>query len=62
MPLHPHKDLIKIKRMNMKLKMNTMIKSKRRTMIKGETRMMWIRKKATQDQNHHIQGCATTFK
>jgi hypothetical protein len=62
MPLHPHKDLIKIKRMNMKVKMNTMIKSKRRTMIKGETRMMWIRKKATQDQNHHIQGCATTFK
>jgi hypothetical protein len=39
-----------------------MIKSKRRAMIKGEMRIMGIRKKATQEQNHHIQGCATTFK
>jgi hypothetical protein len=39
-----------------------MIKSKRRAMIKGEMRIMGIRKKATQEENHHIQGCATTFK
>jgi hypothetical protein len=31
-PLHPHKDLIK---MNMKIKRNMKIKSKRRAMIKG---------------------------
>jgi hypothetical protein len=35
--LHPHKVLIKI---IMKKKMNTMIKTKRRAMIKGEMRMM----------------------
>jgi hypothetical protein len=29
--------------MNMKIKMNTKIKSKRRAMIKGEMRMMGIR-------------------
>jgi hypothetical protein len=45
--LHPHKSLIK---MNMKRKMNTMIKFKRRAVIKGEMRMMWIREK-----HHHIQ-------
>jgi hypothetical protein len=39
--------------------MNTMIKSKMRAMIKGEMRMMGIMKKATQEQKHHIQGCAT---
>jgi hypothetical protein len=64
-PLHPHKGLIKIMKkikMNMKVKMNTMIKSKKRAMIKGEMRMMRIRKKVTQEQNHHIQGCATTCK
>jgi hypothetical protein len=33
-----------------------------RAMIKGEMRIIGIRKKATQEQNHHIQGCATTFK
>jgi hypothetical protein len=42
--------------------MNTMIKSKRRAMIKREMRMMGIRKKVTQEQNHHIQGCATMCK
>jgi hypothetical protein len=50
-PLHPHKGLIKI---NMKVKMSTMIKSKRRAMIKGETRMMGIMEKVTQEQVHHI--------
>jgi hypothetical protein len=40
-PLHPHKCLIK---MNMKRKMNTMVKFKRRAMIKGEMRMMGIKK------------------
>jgi hypothetical protein len=49
--LHPHKGLIKI---NMKVKMSIMIKSKRRAKIKGEMRMMEIRKKATQEQDHHI--------
>jgi hypothetical protein len=48
--------------MNMKVKMSTMIDSTRRAMINGEMRMMGIRKKATQERNHHIQGCATTFK
>jgi hypothetical protein len=52
--LHPHKVLIKI---IIKKKMNTMIKFKRRAMIKGKIRMMEIRKK-----NHHIQECATMFK
>jgi hypothetical protein len=52
--LHPHKVLIKI---IMKKKMNTMIKFKRIVMIKGEMRMMGIRKK-----HHHIQECATMFK
>jgi hypothetical protein len=46
-------------KMNMKLMMNTMIKSKRRAMIKGKMRMMGIRKKATQEKNYHIQGCTT---
>jgi hypothetical protein len=46
----------------MKVKMSTMIKSKRRAMIKGEMRTMGIRKKATQEKNHHIQGCATMYK
>jgi hypothetical protein len=51
-PLHLHKDLMRI---NMKKKkMSTMIKSKRRAMIKGEMRMMEMR--------HHIQECTTTFK
>jgi hypothetical protein len=53
-PLHPHKDLIKI---NMKIKMNTKIKFKRRAMIKGEMRMIGIKEK-----DHHIQECATMFK
>jgi hypothetical protein len=46
----------------MKVKMSTMIKSKRRVMIKGEMRMTRIRKKATQEQDHHIQECARIFK
>jgi hypothetical protein len=45
--LHPHKVLIKI---IMKKNMNTMIKFKRREMIKGGMRMMEIREK-----HHHIQ-------
>jgi hypothetical protein len=53
-PLHPNKGLVKI---NMLKKMNNMIKSKRRAMIKGEMRMMGIMKKY-----HHIQECDTTFK
>jgi hypothetical protein len=53
-PLHPHKGLIKI---NMKVKMSTMIKYKRRAMINGEMRIMGIMEK-----HHHIQECATTFK
>jgi hypothetical protein len=53
-PLHPHKDLIKI---NMKIKMNTKIKSKRRAMINGEMRRMGIREK-----DNHIQECATISK
>jgi hypothetical protein len=53
-PLHPHKDLIKI---NMKIKMNTKIKFKRREMIKGEMRMMGIR-----DKDHHTQECIKLFK
>jgi hypothetical protein len=58
-PLTPHKGLIE---MSMKVKMSTMIKSKRRAIINGEMRMMGIRKKATQEQNHHIQECTTIFK
>jgi hypothetical protein len=64
-PLHPHKGLIKIMKkikMNMKVKMNTMIKSKRRATVNGEMRMMGIRKKATQEPNHHIHWCATPYK
>jgi hypothetical protein len=53
-PLHLLNGLIK---MNMKVKMGTIIKSKRRAMIKGEMRMMGIIKR-----HHHIQECATTFK
>jgi hypothetical protein len=52
--LHPQKVLIKI---IMKRKMNTMIKFKRRAMIKGDMRMMGIREK-----HHHIQECITIFK
>jgi hypothetical protein len=47
-------DLIK---MNTKIKMNTMIKSKRRAMIMEEMRMMGIKEK-----HHHIQECVTMFK
>jgi hypothetical protein len=53
-PLHPYKDLIK---MNMKVKMRTMIKSKTRAMVKGKMRMMGI-----MERHHHIQECAKTFK
>jgi hypothetical protein len=49
-PLHLHKGI----------KMSTMIKSKRSAVIKGELRMMG--KKVTQEQDHHIQGCAIMFK
>jgi hypothetical protein len=57
--LHPHKGLMKV---NIKMKIKTMIKSKRRAMIKGEMGMMGIKKGATQEQNHHLHGCATPFK
>jgi hypothetical protein len=43
--------------MNMKINMNTKIKSKRGAMIKREMRMMGIREKY-----HHIQECAIMFK
>jgi hypothetical protein len=46
----------------MKVKMIAMIKSKWRAMINEEKRVMGIRKKATQEQDHHIQECATMFK
>jgi hypothetical protein len=49
-------------KMNMKIKMNTMIKFKRRAIIEGEVRMIGIRKKAIQDLHHHIQACATPCK
>jgi hypothetical protein len=58
-PLHLRKGLIKI---SMKVKMSTMINSKRRAMMKGEMRMMGIMEKATHMQDHHIQEYATTFK
>jgi hypothetical protein len=41
----------------MKVKMSTMIKSKRRAMINKEMRMMGIMEK-----HHHIQKCVITFK
>jgi hypothetical protein len=43
-PLHPHKNVIKIKKWT---KMNIMIKFKRKAMIKGEMRMMGIKIEAT---------------
>jgi hypothetical protein len=63
--LHPHKIMIKIKRMNMKmnkknLKMKIKIMIKMRAMIKREIRMMEIMK--DQRQNHHIQECTKLFK
>jgi hypothetical protein len=64
-PLPPHKYLIEIMKrikMNIKMKMNTMIKFERRAMIKGEMRMMGIKMKETQDLHHHIQECATPCK
>jgi hypothetical protein len=41
----------------MKKKMNQIIKTKRKAMIKGEMRMM-----GTMEKHHHIQECATMFK
>jgi ribosomal protein S20 len=38
-------------------KMNQMIKTKMRAMIKGDIRMM-----ETKEKHHHIQECATIFK
>jgi alanine-alpha-ketoisovalerate/valine-pyruvate aminotransferase len=52
--LHPHKALIKI---IMKKMLNQMIKAKKRTMIKGEMRMMGIKEK-----HQHIQECVKIFK
>jgi hypothetical protein len=64
-PLHPHKNIIKIKikiKMDVKIKMNMMIKFKRRAMIKGAMRMMGMKMEVTQDLHHHTQECATPFK
>jgi hypothetical protein len=44
------------------MKMNTMIQSKRRAMIKGEMRMTGIKMKAIQDLHHHTQKWATPYK
>jgi hypothetical protein len=52
--LHPHKVLIKI---IMKKMLNQVIKAKKRAMIKGEMRMIGIRKK-----HHHIQQYVKMFK
>jgi hypothetical protein len=46
----------RIKTMNMK------IKFKRRSMIKGEMRMIGMKMEATQDLHDHTQVCATQFK
>jgi hypothetical protein len=54
-PLHPSKDLIKIK---MKKKMSNMIKSKRRAMIKRMMMMMM----GIIEKHHHILEYATIFK
>jgi hypothetical protein len=55
--LHPHKTMIKIKRMN-NLKMKLMIK--RKALIKGGKRIMEIMK--DQEQDRHIQECTKPFK
>jgi hypothetical protein len=55
--LHSYKVLIKI---IMKKKMNTMIKFKRRAMIKGE--MMMMAMMGIREKHHYIQECATMFK
>jgi hypothetical protein len=51
--LHLHKVLIKI----IMKKMNTMINTKWRAMIKGEMRMV-----GANEKHHRIQECATMFK
>jgi hypothetical protein len=51
--LHLHKVLIKI----IMKKMNTMINTKWRAMIKGGMRMV-----GTKEKHHRIQECATMFK
>jgi hypothetical protein len=50
----PHKVLIKIIMKNM---LNQMIKTKKRAMVKGEIRMIWIKEK-----HYHIQECVKIFK
>jgi hypothetical protein len=45
----------------MKKKMNTMIKFKRRAMIKGEM-MMMMAMMGIREKHHYIQECATMFK
>jgi hypothetical protein len=55
--LHPHKTMIKIKRMN-NLKMKLMIK--RKALIKGGKKIMEIMK--DQEQGRHIQECTKPFK
>jgi hypothetical protein len=48
--LHPHKIVSKIKRLN---KMKMKLKIKRKSLIKGEMRMIRIMK--DQEQDHHTQ-------
>jgi hypothetical protein len=55
--LHPHKTMSNIKRMN-KVKIKLM--TKRKTLIKGEMRMMEIIK--NQYQSHHTQECTKPYK
>jgi hypothetical protein len=60
-PLHPHKIMSKIKRMNKKsLKMKIKFMIKRKILIKGEMRMMGIMK--DQEQGHHTQECVKPLK
>jgi hypothetical protein len=54
---HPHRIMIKIKRMNKK---NLKIMIKRRATIKGAIRMMGIIK--DQGRNHHTEECTKPFK
>jgi hypothetical protein len=59
--LYPHKIMSKINRMNMKnFKMKIEFMVKRKALIKGEIRMMGIIK--DQEQDHHTQECAKSFK
>jgi hypothetical protein len=63
--LHPHKIMIKIKRMNITMNKNNLemkmkIMINRRAMIEGLIRMMGIIK--DQGKNDHTQECVKPFK